>query len=139
VALGDAYMRLNPTLGQGMAKVMVEVTTLDSVLRGSVASHHGLAVGPSFFKKLAARTSDVWTQNKIGDYAHELCEPAIGETRDVGSSRRTFNAYIGKRALQGDVDMQRRMAGVRGWVLPPTDMLAPGVLAKVLVDWMQRS
>jgi hypothetical protein len=133
VALGDAWMRLNPVFGQGMAKAVVEATTLDGVLRGAA----GPAVGRAFFARAAARTGGVWTQTKIGDYAHASCAPAAGETRALGARRRAFNARVGKRGLRGDLDVQRRMLGVRGWVLPATDMMAPSVLGKLALDWVR--
>jgi hypothetical protein len=130
VALGDSHMKINPIGGQGMAKSMVEVTTLDSVLRASGSS----AIGPAFFKKVAARTGSVWTSTKVGDYGYDVCEPALGETRGLGARRRKLNGLIGKRALGGDKDIQRRMMGIRSWVLPHTDMVAPSVLLKLALD-----
>jgi 2-polyprenyl-6-methoxyphenol hydroxylase-like FAD-dependent oxidoreductase len=132
VASGDALQRLNPIAGQGMAKAMVEATTLDAVLRASVTP----TIGPAFFKKVAARTGSVWTSTKIGDYAYEVCEPALGETREFGARQRKFNRRIGKRALAGDQDIQLLIMGIRSWVLPPTDMLAPSVLMKLALDWI---
>jgi hypothetical protein len=133
VALADSLTRLNPALGQGMAKAMVDVTTLDAVLRASATS----AIGPTFFKKLAARTSSIWMSTKTSDYAHDSCEPVSGETREFGARQRRFNGCIGKRVLAGDQDILLRMMGVRSWVLPPTDMLAPSVLLKLAADWMR--
>jgi hypothetical protein len=137
VALGDALLKMNPVFGQGMAKTMVEAITLDAVLRSvSASSVRGLGIGPIFFKKLVARTSGTWKQVKFGDYAHEGCEPVLGETRDVGANQRAFNSRFGRRALKGDKDIQRRMMGMRAWVLPPTDAFAPSVLAKLAMDWV---
>jgi 2-polyprenyl-6-methoxyphenol hydroxylase-like FAD-dependent oxidoreductase len=133
VAISDARMKVNPVWGQGMAKATVDVTTLDAVLRASTDS----AVGPAFFKKAAARTTRVWKGNKIADYGSDACEPALGETRELGARQRRFNAAVGKRALAGDKDIQRRLTGLRAWVYPHTDMLAPSVLAKLAWDWVR--
>jgi 2-polyprenyl-6-methoxyphenol hydroxylase-like FAD-dependent oxidoreductase len=133
VVLGDAWMRMNPVFGQGMAKALVEATTLDGVLRAAA----GPAVGRAFFARAAARTGGAWTQTKIGDYAHDTCVPAAGETREMGARSRAFSARLGKRMLRGDTDLQRRMLGVRAWVLPATDMMAPSVLAKLALDWVR--
>jgi hypothetical protein len=144
VALGDAHLRLNPVFGQGMAKTAVEVTILDSVLRRiarpspSAAASTGLIVSPSFFKSLHARVGGTWKTTKFGDYANDCCEPASGETLAVGAGMRAFNSKVGKRAIvHGDLDVQRRMMGVRAWVLPPTDIIAsPSVLGKLALDYV---
>jgi hypothetical protein len=133
VALGDASKKLNPVFGQGMAKTMVEATTLDAVLRASTDS----AIGPTYFTKAAHRTGSVWTSTKIGDYANDTCEPVPGETRALGARQRKFNSAIGKRALAGDKDIQRRMMGLRSWVYPHTDMVAPSVLLRLAADYVR--
>jgi 2-polyprenyl-6-methoxyphenol hydroxylase-like FAD-dependent oxidoreductase len=132
VALGDAWMRLNPVWGQGCTLALMGATTLDGVLRAA----SGLAVGPAFFATLHTRLGGTWADMKARDYAYDACEPVRGEDRSVGAGRRAFAEMLGKRALAGDKDVQRRMLGVSAWVLPPTDMLAPSVLGKLALDWV---
>jgi hypothetical protein len=136
IALGDALMKMNPVFGQGMAKTMVEAITLDAVLRSaSPSSSSRSAIGPIFFKKVAARTSRTWQQVKFGDYANEACDPVPGESRDMGARQRAFNSRFGRLGVKGDKDIRRRMMGIRAWVLPPTDAFAPSVLAKLALAW----
>lgn len=133
-------MRLNPINGQGMAKVALEVTTLDGVLRKMRKDPTGLNIASTFFDHLAARTAGAWAQQKLTDYALPTCEPVLGETRDivtVGLKAAIMNAFgtgIRNRMMRGDLDVASKVLGVAGWVRPSTDLFMPSVLMKIVSD-----
>jgi hypothetical protein len=137
VAVGDSWMRLNPVWGQGAAMAMIQATSLDATLRAVPStSQSKLAIAPAYFKKIDARLGGVWNDVKSRDYEYEACDTVPGESRQTGARSRAFGMAIGKRAVAGDVDLQRRLMGVTQWVLPPTDMVAPSVLARVALGWV---
>jgi 2-polyprenyl-6-methoxyphenol hydroxylase-like FAD-dependent oxidoreductase len=141
IALGDAWLRLNPINGQGMAKAALEAATLDATLRS--ASHRRgepLDVATSFYKRIAPRLLRTWAQQKAADYKLETTEPAQGELREQSQAGLMstlisgFTTGVGKRLLAGDRDVAARAMGVSAWVCPPTDLFAPSVVGKILFD-----
>jgi flavin-dependent dehydrogenase len=137
VAVGDSWMRLNPVWGQGATMAMIQATSLDATLRAvSATSQSKLAIAPAYFKKIDTLLGGVWDDTKAHDYVYEACDTVPGDSRQIGAWSMVYERAIEKRATRGDVDLQRRMIGVTSWVLPPTDMITPGVLAKVALDWV---
>jgi hypothetical protein len=67
VALGDASMRLDPVFAQGCGKAVIDVATLDGLLRrvdGFKAGAVPDSFASEFFKKHAARTRRMFDQTR---------------------------------------------------------------------------
>lgn len=133
IALGDAWMRLNSINGQGLAKTGLEATTLDATLRASSS----LDISAPFYRRLTPRVLRAWTSQKISDAKLETSEPVQlpGSPPNMMDNLMTAcTKGIGRRMLAGDRDVASRVMGISAWVRPPTDLMVPSVLGKVMLD-----
>ncbi|SCE89559.1 2-polyprenyl-6-methoxyphenol hydroxylase [Micromonospora chaiyaphumensis] len=123
LVLGDALCSFNPVYGQGMTVAALEALTLREHLRT------GLAPRPADFFRDAARVVDVpWDISAGGD----LSFPGVVGPRPP--KVRMANAYMGRlqAAAVRDGAVTRTFMRVAGLVDPPTDLMRPGMVWRVL-------
>ncbi|KAJ7930896.1 hypothetical protein B0H13DRAFT_1960599 [Mycena leptocephala] len=133
IAVGDAHIQLNPVHGQGVAKVMLNAITLNSLLH-SLDSPVPILPGDfsaRYFKKNAARTEGLWDATRLHDYGSLACEPMAGETRDNGRLTRWFELKLISAATQ-DKEVASVLWRVRNMIAADRALLAPTVLWKAL-------
>ncbi|KAG8887484.1 hypothetical protein FRB98_009565 [Tulasnella sp. 332] len=137
VAMGDAIVKLNPIYGQGCGKAMMDVVTLDSLLR-HVPSQQDLPLDFSekFFQKTIARTGGMWDGNKANDYGFPTTHPAKGETLEVNAFARAFGRNFLYAGLQSH-KVQTTFIHITAGLVPRTDAFAPSILIRVAWQWLK--
>ncbi|KAH8116326.1 hypothetical protein DFH11DRAFT_1506179 [Phellopilus nigrolimitatus] len=139
-AIGDATMRVNPQYEQGCTKACIGAVALDGALR-SPSVLNATAVpsgfGRAFVKLHTAKTISAWTGTKPTDYQWESTTPAQGEKL----SDERFAGGLGQIMLQlslTDDRVNSALYRVRFFLAPPTDLLHPAFVAKVLFFWVRQ-
>ncbi|KAG8993375.1 hypothetical protein FRB93_001988 [Tulasnella sp. JGI-2019a] len=104
IAVGDAFLKLNPIYGQGCTKAMMDAITLDGLLR-QLPSNQAIPLDFSgkFFRKAIARSGSMWDGTKAVDYGWPTTEPAKGETLREGAFGRNLGRsliYAGRTVRQ---------------------------------------
>lgn len=125
LVVGDAMCSVNPIYGQGMTKAAVESLTLQSCLR---QGDHNL---PRRFFTSAAKTIKVAWQTAVGS---DLALPQVPGHRSV--STRITNAYVDKvlTAAQRDPFVGQQFMRVTGMIDPPSHLMRPSFVARVLLQ-----
>jgi 2-polyprenyl-6-methoxyphenol hydroxylase-like FAD-dependent oxidoreductase len=125
VVFADSICGFNPIFGQGMTVASVEATLLDEVL---AAGHH--QVGKRFFARTSTPLDAPWNVT-VGN---DLSFPEVEGRRTFGS--RLINAYMGRyiRAAAGDAELSRAFAQVGNLCAPPSQLMHPRFLRKVLLN-----
>jgi 2-polyprenyl-6-methoxyphenol hydroxylase-like FAD-dependent oxidoreductase len=123
VAFGDAICSFNPIYGQGMTVAALEAEAL----------HRCLAAGEEklarrFYRAAAKVVSPVWQLNAGGD----LALPEIPGHRPL--TTRLINRYVARlqRAATHDTRLAATFIRVGGLLDPPSAVLAPGTIARVI-------
>jgi len=126
VMLGDASSSFDPIYGQGMSSAALQAAALEDVVQ---------AVGvlspefPKRFHRKAARVIDApWRIAVGGDFGH----PATVGPKPAGPAQ--LNGYVGQvvRAAHVSVPVARAFNRVLQLGDPPTILLRPGILVRVL-------
>ncbi len=123
LATGDAVASFNPIFAQGMSVAALEALALRSQLH-----RYGTDRLASRFFRSADRIIDVaWQAATYND----LYQPAVAGKTPL---TRTFNAYLTavNRACAVDPAVTTVFLSVLGFVRPPTALLRPGFVARVI-------
>ncbi|WP_436925710.1 FAD-dependent oxidoreductase [Halosimplex amylolyticum] len=125
VVTGDAITSFNPVYGQGMS-----IAALDALVL-----HHALAdggldrIGPRFFDRVAPVLDTPWRMATGTDYQYAQTEgsPSLGT--------KLFDRYFTRllRQAHDDSVVAEAYGAVVGLEVPPTELLRPGILARVLL------
>lgn len=120
--LGDAVCSFNPVYGQGMSVAAWEVMTLREHLRG------GRFEPGAYLKALGKVVDNPWEVSAGGDLAF----PGVEGRRTAKSSM--GNAYVGRvqYAATKDPEVARGFMRVAGLIDPPTALMRPRMMARVL-------
>jgi hypothetical protein len=123
LVFGDAISRFNPVFGQGMTSAALQAAALDTCVAADAAP-----LWRRFFRE-AGRIVDVPWSIAVGA---DLAFPQAQGPR--GPMVNFFNWYIAKlhRAAHGDPDLSLAFHKVTNLVAPPTTLLSPGILWRVL-------
>jgi 2-polyprenyl-6-methoxyphenol hydroxylase-like FAD-dependent oxidoreductase len=119
---GDAACSFNPLYGQGMTVAAIEAITLRDQLAGGIPD-------ASRFHKAISKVIDVcWDMSVSGDLGYPEVEGPRPFKVKFG------NAYIGKLhvAATRDGELTRRFMRVAGLVDPPTAIMKPSTIIRVL-------
>jgi 2-polyprenyl-6-methoxyphenol hydroxylase-like FAD-dependent oxidoreductase len=128
VTLGDAASSFDPIYGQGMSSAALQAAALEDVAQ-SVG-----VLSPEFpqrFHRKAARVIDgPWRIAVGGDFGH----PATVGPKPAGTAQ--LNGYVGRvvRAAHVSVPVARAFNRVLQLADPPTALLRPGTVARVLTQ-----
>ena len=123
VVIGDAICSINPLYGQGMSVAATEAQALDESLASGI---EGLA--PRFYAK-ASKIIDIPWLIATGE---DLRYPQVEGARPPGSS--IVNRYLERvhAVASDDPVICRRFFDVLNLLAPPTSLMAPGVMLRVL-------
>jgi 2-polyprenyl-6-methoxyphenol hydroxylase-like FAD-dependent oxidoreductase len=126
LVLGDAICSFNPTYGQGMTSAAMQAAVLDELLAQRQGKLTGIA--PTFFKR-AAKVVDTPWQLAVGE---DFRFPQTTGPKPAGVD--LLNRYVARvhRATLVDPEVGRAFARVMNLMAPPTSLMAPGMLVRVL-------
>lgn len=130
LVFGDALCSFNPIYGQGMTVAALEAEALRRCLRDGPDD-----LAPRFFRAAAGIIDPVWRLNALGD----LALPEIAGHRSW--STRALNRYVARLQGVATHDPAAATAFIRtiGLLQPPTSILRPDVLARVVVGGSRRN
>ncbi|KAI5117976.1 hypothetical protein M0805_004909 [Coniferiporia weirii] len=140
IAIGDSVMQVNPTFAQGCSKACVGAITLDSMLRSRpMVNSTSIPLGFSrqFFKELTLKTASAWDGTKPVDYLFQTTIPVKGEKLSDGwvKGRVVFTIMLLART---DKRVDSTLFNVINFLAPPTDLIHPVIVAKVLLFWTRQ-
>ena len=138
LVFGDAMCSFNPIYGQGMTVAAMEAEALRKCLRDSdtntntntaTDSNRETDLAQRFFRAAARIIDPVWQLNALGD----LALPEIPGHRTL--STKALNRYVARLQRVATHDPVAATAFIRtiGLLQPPTSILRPDVLARVLI------
>jgi hypothetical protein len=134
VAIGDALASADPVSGLGMTKALLEMDVLRSLLRER--DPHG----PGFSRRFFARAEKISNRMWFLVREQNLRYPWI---KDVEKKRtfyfRAHNWYVDRvlELLHEDPDVYRLYLSVTHFIAPPTVLLRPSLVLKVLARWLK--
>lgn len=126
LVLGDAVCSFNPTYGQGMTSAAMQASALDELLTQRRGRLDGLSV--TFFKQAAKIVDTPW-QLAVGE---DFRFPQTTGPKPAGVD--LLNRYVAMvhRATLVDETVGRAFAAVMNLMAPPTSLMAPRILLRVL-------
>lgn len=134
VALGDAYSSVDPISGAGMTKALLEMNELRNELRRTDPSSQRFA--KRYYKRIAKIADSVWFVVR----EQNLRYPWI---QDVEKKRPIYfpllNWYVDRifELLHEDSEIYRHYLSVSHFVEPPSALMRPWVVARVMAKWVQ--
>ncbi|QRW16180.1 Chitin biosynthesis protein CHS5 [Rhizoctonia solani] len=142
VTIGDSFLRVNPTFGQGISKALVDVATLNGVILdttlvpSSSTGMPGWGLPATFSNEMFARqiprVMHMWDSTKGSDYGRRGTELVEGETPDIGE----FGRNYWRRVIQvANKDKNAAADIIRSLQLiaPPLDLLRPNAGMAILI------
>jgi len=135
-AIGDAAMRANPMFGQGIFRILTNVTSLNAAFLKHVDRSDTLTTVPptvsrDYFATSIPSSIVLFDANRYMDYNYSSTVPQAGETREDGRFYRMLYRAL-SRAADKDPEIARVIYCVHGGLLPAIDLLHPVVLAKAV-------
>ncbi|MFE9747425.1 FAD-dependent oxidoreductase [Saccharothrix saharensis] len=129
LVFGDAMCSFNPIYGQGMTVAALESEALRRCLRDGDGD-----LARRFFREAARIIDPVWQLNALGD----LALPEIPGHRSP--STKALNRYVARLQRVAAHDPVAATAFIRtiGLLQPPTSILRPNVLARVVIGGPRR-
>ncbi|NUT49425.1 MAG: hypothetical protein HOV94_19265 [Saccharothrix sp.] len=130
LVFGDAMCSFNPIYGQGMTVAALESEALRRCLKDGEVD-----LATRFFRAAAKIIDPVWQLNALGD----LALPEIQGHRSL--STKALNRYVARLQRVAGHDPVAATAFIRtiGLLQPPTSILRPDVLARVVLGGMRRT
>lgn len=128
VALGDALCSFNPVYAQGMSSAVCQAEALDLTL-GSGHPLGSADMARDFYRRAAKVIDNPWTIAAGGDFA----DPRTTGSRQPGTG--LVNRYLEQvfRACHTSETITAQMTRVQNLLAPPTSLLAPPTVARVLL------
>jgi 2-polyprenyl-6-methoxyphenol hydroxylase-like FAD-dependent oxidoreductase len=123
LVIGDAICVFNPTYGQGMSVAALQAHALHQCL-----AKGGTDLARRFFRAAAKPTGAAWMLAAAGDLAYP--EAAGERTLQVKLSHRLEKPVL--TAAETDVEVYSQVLKVSAFVDPPSSLLSPGFLLRLL-------
>ncbi|KAF9520490.1 hypothetical protein BS47DRAFT_1335655 [Hydnum rufescens UP504] len=133
VPIGDARMYLNPAFGQGLSKILMEITVLNSTLLtlappSSPSIPSSLSV--SFLKRAKQLTQSMYDLNRMLDYGYDTTDPQEGESLLLGEAFRNHWVKL-LRLCEQDGSVAKTLVGVFGGLAPGSDLNHPYISLRI--------
>lgn len=134
VAVGDSHCSADPVSGAGMTKALFELNELRLLLRDG--RRRDAAFVRDYYRAVARIADRVWALIREQNLRYSWI-------KDVEKKRprhaRAQNWYVDRvlEAMHEDPDLYRRYLEVKHFVAPPTSLMRPGVVARVLGRWLR--
>jgi 2-polyprenyl-6-methoxyphenol hydroxylase-like FAD-dependent oxidoreductase len=130
LVFGDAMCSFNPIYGQGMTVAAMEAEALRQCLKDGEGD-----LARRFFRAAGRIIDPVWQLNALGD----LALPEIAGHRSL--STKALNRYVARLQRVATRDPVAATAFIRtiGLLQPPSSILRPDVLARVLIGGVRRN
>ena len=127
LVLGDAVCSFNPVYGQGMTSATLQAEALDQVL----TARHGhplTGIAREFFARAAKIVDIPWQMAAGEDFRYPETEGKKAPGTDL------LNAYVARvhRATHHDPVVLAEFLKVMNLMLPPTSLMRPAILWRVL-------
>jgi 2-polyprenyl-6-methoxyphenol hydroxylase-like FAD-dependent oxidoreductase len=124
--MGDAVSSFNPVYAQGMTSAAMQVAVLDDVLAQRNGSLDGIR--EQHFPR-AAKVVDMAWRLAVGE---DFRTPTTSGPKPFGTD--LINPYVARvhKATQVDPDVYRVFLDVMNLVKPPSALMAPGIVWRVL-------
>ena len=121
--LGDAMASFNPVYGQGMTSAAMQATALDSCLKRNKANAQ-----KAYFRKVATIVDTPWQLATGEDFRFKTTTGKKPIATDL------VNAYVSQvhKATHKDTFVYLRFLKVMNLMRPPTTLMCPGVLWRVM-------
>ncbi|CAE6513678.1 unnamed protein product [Rhizoctonia solani] len=141
VVIGDSFLRVNPTFGQGISKALVDVATLNGVILDttlvprSSTGMPGWSLPATFsdemFTRQIPRVMHMWDSTKDSDYGRRGTEFVEGETSQLGEFGRNYwrrVIQVASRDKNAAADIIRSLQ----LIAPPLDLLRPSLFIRAM-------
>ncbi|CAE6469184.1 unnamed protein product [Rhizoctonia solani] len=141
VVIGDSFLRVNPTFGQGVSKALVDVATLNGVMLDttlvprSSTGMPGWSLPATFsdemFARQIPRVMHMWDSTKDSDYGRRGTEFVEGETSQLGEFGRNYwrrVIQVASRDKNAAADIIRSLQ----LIAPPSDLLRPSLFIRAM-------
>ena len=129
LVVGDAICSFNPIYAQGMTVAAIQAETLQNTLQGGTDR-----LAQRFFKAVSKPLGVTWQMATGSD----LSIPQIEGPRPLPV--RMVNAYIDRvlAAAERDIVLTEQFLKVQYLLVPPTTLMRPGTMARVLAGNLRR-
>ncbi|KAG9077689.1 hypothetical protein FS749_010392 [Ceratobasidium sp. UAMH 11750] len=143
VAIGDSFLRVNPTFGQGISKALVDVASLNGALLDTkLLNTHGWSLPGSFSTEMTVRqyprVMHMWDSTKDSDYGRKSTDLVGGESPDLGAFGRSYWRGIVHIASQDNAVAADIMRSLH-LIAPPLDLLRPRLFIRVMWNVMMKA
>ncbi|CCO28247.1 Cell fusion protein cfr1 AltName: Full=CHS5-related protein 1 [Rhizoctonia solani AG-1 IB] len=142
VSIGDSFLRVNPTFGQGISKALVDVATLNGVILDTTLVPRSSTGMPGWglpitfsnemFARQIPRVMHMWNSTKDSDYGRMGTELVEGETSEIGEFGRNYwrrVIQVASRDKNAAADIIRSLQ----LIAPPLDLLRPNAGMAILI------
>jgi len=126
-------MYLNPAFGQGLSKILMEITVLNSTLltltppsSPSIPSSFSV----SFLKRAKQLTQSMYDLNRMLDYGYDTTSPQEGESLLLGEAFRNHWVKL-LRLCEQDRSIAKTLVDVFGGLAPGSDLNHPYISLRI--------
>ena len=133
IAVGDAYCSADPVSGLGMTKALLELNELRTLLRANAVRDQGFV--RRYYANVAVIADRAWSMIREQNLRYSWIKDVQRKRPILFSAR---NWYIDRifELLHEDPAIYRHYLLVSHLVEPPSILLRPGVVARVLSRWL---
>ena len=125
LAMGDAIASFNPTYGQGITVAVLEAQVLGRELDRAVLSAQ---MAGRFYRATAGLVAVPWRFAVSADYLY----PETNGAKPLGVDLLNRYSLRIQRAARNSTDVRRQFNAVQHLIAPPSDLVRPAMIAKVL-------
>ncbi|KAG8710836.1 hypothetical protein FRC09_020904 [Ceratobasidium sp. 395] len=141
VAIGDSFLRVNPTFGQGVSKALVDIASLNGALLDTkLLNARGWCLPDTFSTEMIERqyprVMHMWDSTKDSDYGRRSTDCVTGESSDLGAFGRRYWRGVVRIASQ-DKAVAADIIKSLQLIAPPLDLLRPSLFVRAMWSVMR--